>query len=254
MKQLLLPILCATFFVACDQNSEYPASENEYPASKNQADSTEVGNENVVENPANLIAISIKERPCETLEYAGKIGHDFDSALDSLRNLKAIISEVYTLPLEVLFDYDNRQFYGITYGECGMYADVLDTKGNHYLRTYYCPDENVIEEEAIFKNNTTFYGGRYHVCSRIIYKGRIGGSFNFALDSLKIMYKQWLEPYGEDGYYIEKEKVYLVDFSEDSRGFFLLYFKDNENGRWIIDNIVIDEKGNLFDFDIYCKD
>jgi hypothetical protein len=119
MKKILLFVLFAAFFVACDKNAEDP----------------------VLENQPDLTEIRIKERPCETLEYVGKIGSDFDSALDSLRNLKNIFFEIFKQPLEVLFDYDNRQFYGILYGDCGVYADVLDTKGYYYLRTWHCPDE-----------------------------------------------------------------------------------------------------------------
>ena len=114
MKKLLFSILLATLFIACDKSSE---------------------------NQPDLTAIRIKERPCETLEYVGKIGNDFDSALDSLRYFN-IISEVIKQPLEVLFDYDDRKFYGIVYDDCGNYTDVLDTKGNYYLRTWYCPEEN----------------------------------------------------------------------------------------------------------------
>ncbi|MDR2970953.1 MAG: hypothetical protein LBU83_03355 [Bacteroidales bacterium] len=111
MKQLLLSILFTILFVACDKNSE-----------------------------PDLTKIRIKERPCEMLEYVGKIGIDFDSALDSLQKRKNISSETTKVLLEVLFDFDNRQFYGIVYEDCGMYADVLDTKGNYYLRSWYCPD------------------------------------------------------------------------------------------------------------------
>jgi len=123
MRQLLLFLLFAMFFVACDKNSE----------------------NFILENQPDLTEIRIEERPCETLEYVGKIGNDFDLALDSLRKLKSISSEIIKKPLEVLFDYDNRQFFGITYGDCGMYSDVLDTKGNYYLRAWYCPDENDVD-------------------------------------------------------------------------------------------------------------
>jgi hypothetical protein len=113
MKQLLFSILFSTLFVACNISSE---------------------------NSPDLTKIRIRERPCEMLEYVGKIGDNFNIALDSLRKLKSISSEIVNEPLEVIFDYDNRKFYGIVYGDCGMYTDVLDTKGNYYLRTYYCPD------------------------------------------------------------------------------------------------------------------
>ena len=229
MRQLLFYILLVTFFVACDENSENPIL--------NQPDLTEIG---------------IKARPCEMLEYVGEIGNDFDSALDSLRKLKSIFSDIINVPLEVLFDYDNRQFYGIAYGDCGLYTDVLDTKGNYYLRSWYCPDENEskIEEEAIFENNKIF---TIQSCTKIIYENRIGNDFDSALDSLKIMYEQTLEHYGEDGYYVEKEKIDVI-FCHDNRDFFLLTFIDKTNiHNLILTSIVIDEKGNLF-YVRYCED
>ncbi|MDR2813904.1 MAG: hypothetical protein LBB79_04520 [Prevotellaceae bacterium] len=237
MKQPLLPIVFATFFVACDKKPEYPT----------------------LENQIDLTGISIKERPCETLEYVGRIGNDFDAALDSLRNLKAIVSEIGKQPLEVLFDCDSRQFYGIAYGECGMYTDVLDTKGNYYLRSHYCPsEENVveIEEEAIFKDKPfkdRIFTYAASECGKIIYAGRIGNDFDSALDSLKIMNKQLLAPYGEDGYNVEKEKV-VINFPYDDREFFRLTFKDKKNTyNWFIYGIVIDEKGNYF-HDEWCDE
>ena len=111
MRKLLSYILFATLFVACDKNSE-----------------------------PDLTKIRIKERPSEMLEYVGKIGKDFDLALDSLQKRKNISSETTKVLLEVLFNFDNRKFYGIVYEDCGMYTDVLDTKGNYYLRSWYCPD------------------------------------------------------------------------------------------------------------------
>jgi hypothetical protein len=224
MKQLLLSILFAAFFVACDKNTEDPVSEN-------QPDLTE---------------IRIKESPDETLEYVGKIGNDFDSALDSLRNFKNIFSGIIKQPLEVLFDYDNRQFYGIAYGDCGTYADVLDTKGNYYLRTWYCPDENDadIKEESIFNENKRFTID--NGCATIVYQNRIGTDFDSASDSLKIIYKQTLDIYAKDGYYIESEKI-NVDFGYDDRDFFLLTFIEKANiYNWLITGVVIDEKGNYF--------
>ena len=95
---------------------------------------------NSVTSP-DLTQIRIKDNPGETLEYIGKIGNDFNTALDSLRKLKGISSEIIKEPLEVIFDYDDRLFFGISYGECGMYSDVLDTKGYYYLKTWYCSDE-----------------------------------------------------------------------------------------------------------------
>ena len=116
MKQLVFTILFATLFVACVSDDNPVISPNSPPA---------------------LTQIRIKERPGEMLEYVGKIGGDFDTALDSLRKLKYIPSEIIKEPLEVLFDYDNRLFFGIGYGDCANYSDVLDTKGNYYLRSWY---------------------------------------------------------------------------------------------------------------------
>ena len=95
----------------------------------------------IVEGAPNLTEIRIKEKPCEMLKYVGKIGDDFDSALNSLKKSKNISSDIMIEPLKVLFDYDTRQFFGIVYGDCGLYADVLDSKGNHYLRSHFCSEE-----------------------------------------------------------------------------------------------------------------
>ena len=230
MKQILFSILFATLFVACDKNSENP----------------------ILENQPDLTEIRIKERPCETLEYVGKIGDDFDSALDSLRKLKSIYSEITKEPLEVLFDYDNRQFFGMTYGDCGMYSDVLDTKGSYYLRTWYCSDENNVEikEESIFNENKTFTID--NGCATIIYQSRIGNDFDSALDSLIKKYDPILNVlateghYSGEGYNIDKEKI-NIDFDYDNREFRLLTFTDKANiYRIIFSGDVIDEKGNHF--------
>jgi len=123
MKKIVFTILFATLFVACDKDT---------------------GDNNLVTSPnstPDLTQIRIKERPSETLEFIGEIGVDFDTALDSLRKIKHIPSEITKQPLEVLFDYDNRSFFGIVYGGCGNYSDVLDTKGNYYLRSWYSLEE-----------------------------------------------------------------------------------------------------------------
>ena len=75
------------------------------------------------------------------LEYKGKIGIDFENALESLLTLQGITSEIEKIPLEVLFDNDDRLFFGIAYGDCLMYSDVLDTKGNYYQRSWYCAED-----------------------------------------------------------------------------------------------------------------
>ena len=126
------PISSATLHVPANSIDKYKAT---YPWS-------EFGN--IVALSPDLTQIRIKDRPSEVLEYIGKIGSDFDTALDSLRILKSISSEIKIEPLEVIFDYDNRLFFGIVYGDCGMYSDVLDTKGNYYLRTWYSPAEDPV--------------------------------------------------------------------------------------------------------------
>jgi len=130
MKKIVFFIIFAALFVACDNKPEMKSdSKQEF--------------EIVLDSPQDsalhidLTQIRIKEQPEEKLEYIGKIGDDFDAALDSLKELKNITSEIIKEPLEVLFDYDNRLFFGIIYDECGNYSDVLDTKGNYYLRTWY---------------------------------------------------------------------------------------------------------------------
>jgi hypothetical protein len=91
----------------------------------------------------NLTGIKIKDNPCETLKYIRKIGTDFDSALDSLRMIRNFTSETTRVPLKVIFDADDRQFYGIKFGiDAGVYTDVLDTKGYWYERTYECEEED----------------------------------------------------------------------------------------------------------------
>ena len=101
------------------------------------------------EKSPDLTKIQIKDNPSETLEYVAKIGGDFETALDSLRKLKGISSEINKKPLEVLFDSDDRLFFGIIYGDCGMYSDVLDTRGNYYHRTWYADDNSQREIRAI---------------------------------------------------------------------------------------------------------
>ncbi len=136
-----------------------------------------------------LTKIRIKERPSEILNYVGKIGRDFDTALDSLRKRKNISSEIQKEPLEVIFDYDDRLFYGIAYGECAMYSDVLDTKGNYYLRTWYSSDDNIPTaihpvRTSIGKNHS-FYNKYFDLSGRCVgltpssQKGKEGSSLIF---------------------------------------------------------------------------
>ena len=235
MKQIVFSILFAALIVACDKDSETSADTNQN-----------------TETSADLTQIRIKERPGEMLEYVGEIGSDFDTALDSLRKLKDILSEIIKEPLEVLFDYDNRLFFGIIYGDCGNYSDVLDTKGNYYLRSWYCSDENnvIIQEEPIFNENKTFTIGNGK--KRIKYQCRIGNDFDSALDSLIRRYEPILETlakeehYSGKGYIIDKEKI-NVNFSYDNRAFVLLTFIDKANiYQYLFTSDVIDENGNYY--------
>lgn len=128
MKQIIFPILFATLFVACDKNPEISPD---------------------------LTQIRIKERPCETLEFTGKIGNDFDSALDSL--IKKHESILNTLAKEghysgegcnidqeninVNFSYDSREFRLLTFTDKANTSrilfsdDVIDEEGNYFKHT-----------------------------------------------------------------------------------------------------------------------
>jgi hypothetical protein len=159
----------------------------------------------VISESPDLNEIKIADHSCETLEFEGQIGYDFDSALDSLIKLKNISEEIQKTPLAVLFDYDDRYFCGITYGECGNYADILDSKGNYYLRSWYCPEDSetpAIREEIIFEEVKTF-GIIHGPCGTITYQDRIGNDFSQALDSLVKLKKLFLEGLARDEYYID---------------------------------------------------
>ncbi len=119
MKKIVFPILLATLLVAC------------FAACKDSAD----------DETMDLTHIRIKDNPNETLKYVGRIGNDLDTALEALRQRKSITSEIKKEPLEVVFDRDDRLFFGIAYGDCAMYSDVLDTKGYYYTRSWYSPNE-----------------------------------------------------------------------------------------------------------------
>lgn len=238
MKQIVFTLLFAALLVACNEDSEPSADTTR---------NTELS--------VDLTQIRIKERPGEMLKYVGAIGRDFDTALDSLRKRKSIPSGIKIIkePLEVLFDYDNRLFFGIVYGDCGNYSDVLDTKGNYYQRSWYCLDENnvSIQEEPIFKENKIFAIGKGG-SSKIAYQGRIGYDFDSALDSLIRKYEPKLTTMAKEGHYsgegfnIAKEKM-NIDFSYDSREFFLLTISDKANiYQYLFTGDVIDEKGNYF--------
>ena len=229
MKQIVILILFATLFVACNNDAH---------------------DEDTV--MPDLTQIGIKAKPAEKLQYVGRIGSNFDTALDSLRKLKGIHSEIIKEPLEVLFDYDDRMFFGIVYGDCAMYSDVLDTKGYYYHRSWYSSEEENkadMQEEPLFKENQTFTIGNGG--SSIMYLGKIGNDFESALDSLTRKREPMLNALAKMGSYsgeytIDKKKI-DVDFSYDSRDFILLTFIDKTNNFHIFSSVdVIDEKGNYF--------
>ena len=190
MKQIVILILFATLFVAC--NNDAHDEDTAMP---------------------DLTQIGIKAKPAEKLQYEGRIGSNFDTALDSLRKLKAIHSEIIKEPLEVLFDYDDRMFFGIVYGDCAMYSDVLDTKGYYYHRSWYSPEEGNkadMQEEPLFKENQTFTIG--NGCSSIMYLGKIGNDFESALDSLTRKREPMLNALAKMGSYSGE---YTIDKKKD---------------------------------------
>lgn len=229
MKQIVFSILFAALFVACDKDSE-----------------TSAGTSQNTETSADLTQIRIKDRPGETLKYVGEIGSDFDTALDSLQKLKEMPSEIIISPLEVLFDNDNRLFFGISYVDCAIFSDVLDTKGNYWLK-----ENNVsIQEEPLFNENKTFT--IKNGSATIVYQSRIGHDFDSALDSLVRRYEPLLETLAKEGHYsgeglnIDKKKI-NVDFSYDNRAFLLLTITDKANiYQCLFTSDVIDEKGNYY--------
>ncbi len=235
MRQYFITILVATLLVACNNDKEKVTSPD-------------------------LSQIRIKGETCETLDYIGRIGNNFDAALDSLCNLKRISTqEIIKVPLEVLFDYDNRLFLGINYGDCGLYSDVLDTKGYYYKRTWHdtAMKDAGLQEEMLFSENKSFLidGG----CAAINYKSRLGVDFDSALDSLIKIYEPLMSiletegHYSGEGFNIEKEKI-NVDFSYDTRAFILLTFIDKANiYNYLFTGDVIDEKGNYYRL-IECVD
>ena len=231
MKQnYFIAILFATLMVACNNDKEQVTSPD-------------------------LSQIRIKGKTNETLDYIGRIGNSFDVALDSLCNLKSISTEeIIKVPLEVLFDYDNRLFLGISYGDCGMYSDVLDTKGYYYKRTWHdiARKDDGLQEEMLVSENKSFLidGG----CAAINYRFRLGVDFDSALDSLIKIYEPILNiltkegHYSGEGYIINKENL-NVDFKYDNRAFTFLTFIDKTNAyRYIFTGDVIDDKGNYYTY------
>ena len=211
MKQIVILGLFATLLVAC--NNDAHDEDTAMP---------------------DLTQIGIKAKPAEKLQYEGRIGSNFDTALDSLRKLK------------------DRMFFGIVYGDCAMYSDVLDTKGYYYHRSWYSSEEENkadMQEEPLFKENQTFTIGNGG--SSIMYLGKIGNDFESALDSLTRKREPMLNALAKMGSYsgeytIDKKKI-DVDFSYDSRDFILLTFIDKTNNFPIFSSVdVIDEKGNYF--------
>ena len=74
-----------------------------------------------------------------SLHFKEKLGHDFDSALESFKLREQISTECSVKQIDVDFCVDNRSFYQIGYSveinaDSVYYRDydVLDTKGNYY--------------------------------------------------------------------------------------------------------------------------
>ena len=89
-------------------------------------------------------------------------------------------------------------------------------------------------------------------CGCVIFQAKIGNDFDSALDSLKILNTSILIElgttgfYSGKGYFIEKEKV-NVDFTNDDRDFFYVRFVDSViTYRYLIENDILDEKGNYY--------
>ena len=128
MKQIVILILFATLFVACNNDAH-----DEDPVMPD------------------LTQIRLKGSNTARLEYIGKIGNDFESALDSLTRkrepmLNALAkmgsySGEYNIDkkkIDVDFSYDSRYFILLTFiDKTNNYPifssiDVIDEKGNYY--------------------------------------------------------------------------------------------------------------------------
>lgn len=128
MKQIVILILFATLFVACNNDAH-----DEDPVMPD------------------LTQIRLKGSNTARLEYIGKIGNDFESALDSLTRkrepmLNALAkmgsySGEYNIDkkkIDVDFDYDSRKFILLTFSDkTNIYQilfshDVIDEKGNYF--------------------------------------------------------------------------------------------------------------------------
>ncbi|MDR2962101.1 MAG: hypothetical protein LBU90_00445 [Bacteroidales bacterium] len=161
MKQLLFSVLFVILFVACDAKSKRPIIENQ---------------PNVIEVKDNPDLTEIKENSCKKIEddpifdtnktfkiihgacgkiiYKGRIGNDFDLAMDSLIKLQesAILSTTWSKGyyvekkiLTIDFTYDNRTFYSIGFLDkvqnfpIFSLTDVLDSNGNYFV-IHWCED------------------------------------------------------------------------------------------------------------------
>ena len=129
MKQIVILILFATLFVACNNDAH-----DEDPVMPD------------------LTQISLKGSNTARIEYIGKIGNDFESALDSLtRKYEPMLNTLaqeghysgkgYNIDkkeINVDFDYDSRKFILLTFSDkTNIYQilfshDVIDEKGNYF--------------------------------------------------------------------------------------------------------------------------
>lgn len=135
MKKIVFTILLAPLFVACDSDDNPIISPN-------------------VEMQEEQIFNDNKTFTCNggSIVYQSRIGHDFDSALDSLiRRYEPILNILATeghysgegliidkQKINVDFSYDNRAFVLLTISDkANIYqvlftSDVIDEKGNYF--------------------------------------------------------------------------------------------------------------------------
>jgi hypothetical protein len=103
--------------------------------------------ENIDSQEPNLNNLLIIHGPCGKLAFKGKIGNNFDSALDSLLRIHPSLGydciEKDTIIVD--FNYDDRHFISNAYmdANCESYivsiGDVLDSMGNYY-GIWWCED------------------------------------------------------------------------------------------------------------------
>jgi hypothetical protein len=91
-----------------------------------------------------------------------------------------------------------------------------------------------------------------HPCRCVILQGKIGNNFDSALDSLERYYEPEFNLafkrgfYSGQGYFVEKHNI-NVDFFDDNREFFQVFFMDSVvTYRWLNVNDILDEKGNYY--------